>query len=156
MASRSRELVINIDGASLGNPGAAGIGVVLSDEAGNVLKEISEYIGETTNNVAEYTALLRGLEEALALGARSAQVISDSQLLVCQLDGRYKIKAPHLRRLNETARALMAKFRQVSISHVPREQNAHADRLASQAAERVKEAEKLVAETQDDGQQTLF
>ncbi|MDO8588553.1 MAG: ribonuclease HI family protein [Armatimonadota bacterium] len=149
------KLILHIDGASKGNPGAAGIGVVLSDGSGHVLREISEYIGNTTNNVAEYTALLRGLEEALALGARSAQVMTDSQLLAFQLDGRYKIKAPHLRRLNEAAKALMAKFRRVSVSHVPREQNAAADRLASRAAERLPCVEEPEPEAENAGQQSL-
>ena len=106
----------------------------MSDEAGNVLSEISEYIGETTNNVAEYTALIRGLQEALRLGAVRARVLTDSELLHCQIGGRYKVKAQHLRALHDTALALMGVFQEISVSHVPREENSHADDLASRAA----------------------
>jgi len=127
-------LTISVDGASRGNPGAAGVGVVICDENGSVLKEISEYIGETTNNVAEYMALIRGLEEALAMRADSIHIRTDSELLAFQLTGTYKVKAPHLRELNESARALVDKFRAVALSRVDRVENAQADALAAKAA----------------------
>jgi len=148
-----RKVVIRTDGASKGNPGAAGIGVVVCDADGNVVKEIGEYIGSTTNNVAEYTALIRGLQEAIGLGADAVQVFTDSELLARQVAGAYKIKAPHLRDLHNTVRGLMSKFRQVSVSHVYREENAHADKLASDAANR---GEPGVAGEQDDKQGVLF
>ena len=129
-------LTVSIDGASRGNPGAAGVGVVIGDENGSVLKEISEYIGETTNNVAEYMALIRGMEEALAMGADSIHLRTDSELLAFQLAGAYKVKAPHLRQLNESVRALVDKFRAVSLTRVPRGENAQADALAAKAAQR--------------------
>jgi len=150
------DLTINIDGASKGNPGAAGIGVVVSDSEGRVLKEVSEYIGQTTNNVAEYTALLRGLEEALALGARSVRVLTDSELLARQVVGIYKVKAPHLLQLNEMALALMKKFRTASVSHVRRELNAAADKLASSAAIRKASIRFEPDEPEGDEQGTLF
>ncbi|MDO8684718.1 MAG: ribonuclease HI family protein [Armatimonadota bacterium] len=128
------KLTIHIDGASRGNPGAAGIGVVVYDEAGATLMEISEYIGQTTNNVAEYTALIRGLEEAYALGASVVSIKTDSELLARQISGIYKVKAPHLRPMYELACVLVRKFRSVTVEHVPREQNSEADRLASMAA----------------------
>lgn len=129
-------LTIAVDGASKGNPGAAGIGVVVYNEAGEVVKEIGEYIGMTTNNVAEYTGLIRGLEEALKLGAESIRIQTDSELLVKQIAGIYKVKAPHLAEMYHEARLLLSKFQDAQIGHVPRGQNAHADRLASDAARR--------------------
>jgi ribonuclease HI len=108
--------------------------------------------------VAEYTALLRGLEEAIAMRAQSVCVFTDSELLAHQLNGVYKVKAPHLRPLYDAARGLMARFRQDSVSHVPREKNAEADKLASRATTREKlvfEPEPDVAET-GGGQRSLF
>ena len=150
-----RKVVLNVDGASRGNPGAAGIGVVVSDERGKVLDEVSEYIGVTTNNVAEYTALVRGLQVALGLGARSVRINADSELLVRQIRGAYKVKAQHLRPLYEAVIGLLGKFQQVELGHVPREQNAHADGLASQAAKAGKSEGNSVGDAQDDTQPTL-
>jgi ribonuclease HI len=148
-------ITLHTDGASKGNPGPSGIGVVLSDGKGRVVKEIGDYIGQTTNNVAEYTALIRGLEEALALGARSVRIKTDSELLVKQITGAYKVKAPHLRELNALVRGLMARFSDVSIAHVPREQNAAADKLASQAAEKAKPGKNAPLRRKDTSQETL-
>jgi ribonuclease HI len=124
--------VAAIDGGSRGNPGEAGCGVVL-ELAGGRHEEHTLYLGRTTNNVAEYAALLAALERATALGVRVLEVRSDSELLVKQVTGAYRVKAPHLQRLwlrvQELARAL-ARFR---IAHVPRESNAAADRLANRA-----------------------
>ena len=130
-----KQYFIAIDGASKGNPGPAGIGVVIYKPGGKVVREICEYIGETTNNVAEYTALIRGLEAALALGATSVQVKTDSELLARQVSGVYKVKASHLAVLSERVRQLMEQFHDASISHVPREENKPADILASKAAD---------------------
>lgn len=127
---------IAIDGASRGNPGAAGIGVVIYDEAGTVIREIGEYIGTTTNNVAEYSALIRGLEEALRMGAKSVRVQTDSELLARQVSGIYRVKAAHLAELYQKVRALFSQFPEARVVHVRRELNAHADRLASDAARR--------------------
>ncbi|MBI2844319.1 MAG: NAD(P)H-dependent oxidoreductase [Armatimonadetes bacterium] len=127
-------LLVAVDGASKGNPGAAGIGVVVYGESGKVVREISEHIGIATNNVAEYAALIRGLEEALKLGAESVRVQTDSELLARQIAGTYKVRAAHLSSYHERAKSLLAQFRKAEISHVPRGQNAHADRLASKAA----------------------
>lgn len=147
---------INIDGASRGNPGSSGIGVVISDGDGHVLKEISEYIGNTTNNVAEYTALLRGLEEAIALGATSVKVLTDSELLARQMVGIYKVKADHLRDLNHMAVGLMKKFRTASITHVRRELNSAADKLASAAAARKTSVRFEQEDPEEEGQGSLF
>ena len=124
-------LTISCDGAARGNPGPAGIGVQITDEGGNVVAEIAEWIGETTNNVAEYTAALEGLRRAAALGARRVHLRSDSQLLILQLSGRYKVKASHLRPMYQEIMGLLSGFDRVRLEHVPREQNREADRLAN-------------------------
>jgi ribonuclease HI len=130
-----RRLHIFVDGASKGNPGPAGIGVVVADEDGAVLKEIGESIGRTTNNVAEYTALIRGLTEARALGADAVVVQTDSELMASQMSGLYRIKAPHLQELNLEARQLCDRFAGgVTITHVLRHHNARADSLANKGA----------------------
>ncbi|HLW59995.1 MAG TPA: ribonuclease HI family protein [bacterium] len=131
MAAR-RDLVICFDGASRGNPGPAAIGVVVL-EKGVPIREIGEVIGETTNNVAEYRALLRGLREAAALGARSVRIQSDSELVVRQLSGQYQVRSEALAPLHREARARMREFEQVDVVHVPREDNRGADALANLA-----------------------
>jgi ribonuclease HI len=124
------KLRIFSDGASRGNPGASGIGVVISDAKGDIVREISEYIGRTTNNVAEYSALIRALEEASELGAKELEIHTDSELLARQVTGVYRIRAAHLMPLAEKVRALMGRFQRVSITHVMREENHLADKLA--------------------------
>ncbi|MCS6831408.1 MAG: ribonuclease HI family protein [bacterium] len=123
-----------IDGASRGNPGRAGIGVVLCNHAGEPVKEVSESIGETTNNVAEYHALIRGLEEARALGADAVEVYTDSELLARQINGLYGVHSLHLRPLYHRARALLGLFKSATVRHIPRSQNQRADQLAKAAA----------------------
>jgi len=118
------------DGASRGNPGEAGVGVVIREKTRTLL-EISEYIGKATNNLAEYLALIRGLEEALLAGASGASFFCDSELLVKQIRGEYKVKNEGLRPLHLHARALIRKFKKFSIEHTYREQNKHADELAN-------------------------
>jgi len=127
-------LLLFTDGASRGNPGAAGIGVVISSANGETRREISEHIGVATNNVAEYTALIRGLEAALQLGGKEVEIHTDSELLARQITGVYRVKAPHLAPLMDRVRELMRRFRRVSISHVVREENRRADALARKAA----------------------
>ena len=128
----SESVVVAIDGASRGNPGPAAIGVAVMRD-GRPVREIAEAIGVTTNNVAEYRAFLRALEEAAALGARRVRVQSDSELLVRQLSGRYKVRSPQLVPLHRMALARRREFDEVSVVHVPREQNREADALANQA-----------------------
>jgi ribonuclease HI len=122
-----------IDGGARGNPGEAGCGIVL--EAGGRREEHTLYLGITTNNVAEYAALLAALERAHALGLEELAVRSDSQLLVEQMNGGYRVKASHLKSLWLKARTLAAGFRRFSIVHVPRERNRAADTLANRAME---------------------
>ncbi len=121
------------DGAARGNPGPAAIGAVLYDSTGRSVVEISEAIGEATNNVAEYRALIAGLEAARAHAPDELLVRLDSQLLVRQLNGEYRVKADNLKPLYERARQLLATFPSVTIEHVPRARNKDADRLANQA-----------------------
>ena len=127
-----RRLIVNCDGAARGNPGPAGIGVVVADGRGRTLAEIAEGIGPATNNVAEYRAAIAGLEAAAEHGARVVLVRSDSRLLVEQLSGRFRVKNPRLVRLHEEARALIKRFDEVTFEHVPRELNLEADRLANE------------------------
>ncbi len=126
------DVIVNIDGASRGNPGRAAIGVVVWRD-GRPVREIGETIGITTNNVAEYRALLRALEEAAALGARRLHVQSDSELLVRQLSGQYRVRSDQLAPLHREALARLRTFDDVAIVHVPREQNRGADDLANRA-----------------------
>jgi len=129
-------VIVNCDGAARGNPGPAGAGAVVVDEDGAVLAEVAEGLGETTNNVAEYTAVIRGLEEAQRLGASEVLLRSDSQLLINQLTGRYRVKAPHLQPLHKRVRDLMRAFTRVDLEHVPRERNTAADSLANLGVDR--------------------
>ena len=120
-----------IDGGARGNPGPAGYGVHIIDESGNVLAELYEGIGTATNNIAEYRGLLAALEWAVAHGQTRLHIRSDSQLLVHQMNGVYRIKHPGLIPLYRQARHLMAKVGAVTLEHVRREQNKDADRLSN-------------------------
>ena len=126
-------LTIYVDGASRGNPGPSGIGIVIEDREGATKVKISSYIGRTTNNQAEYRALIVGLREAVRLKAEHVDIMSDSELLVEQVCGRYKVRSPKLRSLFEEVKELLAGFRSSAISYIPREQNRVADALANQA-----------------------
>lgn len=128
-------MIVACDGASRGNPGPAGAGAQITDPDGVVLAEVTEGLGEATNNVAEYTAVIRGLERALELGADSVLLRSDSQLLINQLTGRYRVKSPHLQPLYRRVRELAAGFDSIEYEHVRRERNTEADRLANQGVD---------------------
>ena len=129
----AKNLIIHADGASRGNPGPAAIGVVIEDEQGRVVARISKAIGITTNNRAEYLALIAGLKEALKLGAESVELKMDSELIVRQLTGRYRVRNPALKPLFEQAHQLMNEFQSSPIVHIPREQNKAADALCRRA-----------------------
>ena len=125
---------VEIDGGARGNPGPAGGGVVVRDAAdGTILHEAGIFLGRATNNVAEYRSLLYALKAAGDLAAAEVDVLSDSQLLVRQMNGEYQVKNAGLKPLFEKAQMLAGRFRRVSIRHVRREENLHADRLANQA-----------------------
>lgn len=127
----------HVDGAARGNPGPAGIGVVIEDHNGNVVKEVAEPLGRTTNNVAEYTAMIRALEEARSLGCARIHIYTDSELMAHQLNGKYSVKAAHLVPLYQRARSLLAKFDQATVTHVRRELNKRADALSNLGADQV-------------------
>lgn len=132
----SDRIVAYCDGGSRGNPGPAGFGVYIQDSAGKVLAELSQYLDRRTNNFAEYSALLAALEFALANGHRSLRVISDSELMVKQLKGQYRVHSAELRPLYEEARHRISQLDHFQIQHVLREKNRYADRLANLAMDR--------------------
>jgi ribonuclease HI len=130
------EITIYSDGGSRGNPGPAAIGAVVLDSSTDpptTLAEISEYIGETTNNVAEYKALIAGLEAAAPYAARIIRVRADSKLVIEQLRGKWRVKEPHIARLYQEARELLASYPQKDLQHVRREFNTEADALVNLA-----------------------
>jgi ribonuclease HI len=126
-------LQINIDGASKGNPGEAGIGVVIKDGSGFLIEEISRYIGRATNNMAEYTALIFALKRAEELKAEAICVYTDSQLVARQVEGSYQVKNHFLRLLYEQVKLLGANFKSFQINFICREENKRADELATKA-----------------------
>ena len=121
---------VYIDGASRGNPGDAGIGII-AKEGSKTIFELAEYIGKSTNNVAEYMALIRALEEILIIGKKEAHFVSDSELLVRQVNGQYRVKDETLKVLHSQAGKLINKFTKFSIEHKRREKNKKADGLAN-------------------------
>jgi ribonuclease HI len=122
----------NIDGGARGNPGPAAYGVIVRDAKGEIIAELSDYLGIQTNNYAEYSGLLAALDFAVREKHPSLKVLSDSELLVRQMQGRYKVKSPGLIDLYDRARALVRKLEHFSIDHVLRQYNREADRLVNQ------------------------
>jgi ribonuclease HI len=127
------KLTVNVDGGARGNPGPAAIGVVVRNDDGAVVEQVGETIGQATNNVAEYRALLRGIELAAAHGADEVELIGDSELIVRQIEGRYKVKHADMKELHAQAKAMLGDFDGWSIRHVKRAQNADADKLVNEA-----------------------
>jgi ribonuclease HI len=127
------KVTVNVDGGARGNPGPAAIGVVVRDADGAVVEAVGETIGKTTNNVAEYQALLRGIELAAANGATEVELVGDSELIVRQIEGRYKVKNEAMKELHAQAKKALAEFDNWSIRHVKRAQNSDADKLVNQA-----------------------
>jgi ribonuclease HI len=127
------KVVLHVDGGARGNPGPAAIGVVVSSSEGEVLDEVAETIGVATNNVAEYRALLRGVERARALGATELEIVNDSELVAKQLTGAYKVKHPAMKPLHAEAVAALRRFDAWRVRSVPRAQNARADELVNLA-----------------------
>ena len=126
-------VTVNVDGGARGNPGPAAIGVVLRNGDGTIVEEVGETIGEATNNVAEYRALLRGIELAAGHGAGEVELIGDSELVVRQVEGRYKVKNAGMKKLHEEVKRALRGFDSWSIRHVRRADNADADRLVNEA-----------------------
>ena len=131
-----RSVIAYADGASRGNPGPASFGVVVYDEEGQELHQSSRALGRATNNQAEYQGAIAALEAALGLGAREVELRMDSQLVVRQLEGRYRVRNPGLIPLHKRMLDLLSRFQRVTLRHVPREQNREADRLANEALDR--------------------
>jgi ribonuclease HI len=128
-----KKLIVNVDGGSRGNPGPAGIAAVATDPSGEVLAERSDTIGEATNNVAEYRALLLGIELAKELGADEVEFVGDSMLIIEQVRGKWKVKQEHLRPLHTKAKDALRELPSWSIRHVKRDENTRADELLNDA-----------------------
>ena len=129
-------IVAHCDGGARGNPGPAGFGALIQDADGVVLAELSQFLGIQTNNFAEYSGLLAALDFALQNGHRRLRVISDSELMVKQIQGKHKVKSPILRPLFDLARKKIAQLEAFEITHALRHKNKDADRLANQAMDR--------------------
>jgi len=129
----SRKVHLYIDGAARGNPGPAGIGVVILDENNNKIKDFYKFIGNATNNIAEYNALVYGLQEVIALGAKEVVINLDSELIARQLKGDYRVKNAGIKPLFEQAVHMFNNLDKVEVKHIDREQNKEADKLANKA-----------------------
>jgi ribonuclease HI len=134
--SPAHYIVAHIDGGARGNPGPAGYGVSIEDQSGGKVAKLSEYLGHQTNNFAEYQGLIAALEYAVQHGPKSLKVVSDSELLVRQIKGIYKVKNPTLKDLHARAQELISHLEWFSISHALREHNQEADRLANEAMDK--------------------
>ncbi|MDD4901684.1 MAG: ribonuclease HI family protein [Patescibacteria group bacterium] len=134
--SKNKKLIIYTDGGARGNPGPAAIGAVLQNEAGETVAEISEYIGETTNNQAEYRAVIAAMEKAKKLGAEELQFFLDSELVVCQLNREYKVRDKGLAPLFMKIYNGSMSFKKVTFKHIRRELNVEADRLVNLALDK--------------------
>jgi ribonuclease HI len=136
--AKVEQAILRCDGASRGNPGPAAYGFVVTDPRGKVLASEGRYLGKLTNNEAEYRGLIAGLEAAAALGVRELDVRLDSELIVFQLTGRYRVRAANLLPFYQRARSLLAAFPKAAVRHVPRAQNSRADALANEALDQAR------------------
>lgn len=130
---RAKRTCLYTDGAARGNPGPAGAGAVIVNPDGHIVAKIGKFLGDSTNNVAEYMGLILGLKRAKAMGIKELDVYSDSELLVKQLAGDYAVKAEHLKALHDEVRSLLEGFSEIQVRHIPREQNAQADAMSNRA-----------------------
>lgn len=131
------KLIIHTDGAARGNPGPAAIGVTIKDKKGNLIASISRRIGTTTNNQAEYQAIITSLKKATSLGAKQVELQSDSELVVKQINGQYRVKKAALRTLYQKVIQLIGSLEGFTIAHIPRAQNTEADNLANKALDNI-------------------
>jgi ribonuclease HI len=152
---RAAAFQANIDGGSRGNPGPASYGVVVRNERGEIVAKLKKYIGRMTNNVAEYYGLIAALDYGQASGVRALRIESDSELLVQQMRGHYKVKSPDLRPLFERAKKMSQTFESFRIDHVYREQNAEADALANEALDETSGRPKAAVTTKAEGRPKL-
>ena len=130
---RLKKAVMFVDGASRGNPGPAAIGVTIKDERGKLITSISRRIGRATNNQAEYRAIIAALEEAVRLDVKQVDIKTDSELVVKQINGEYRVKKTTLKPLYQQVKQLQSQFKGFTITHIPRRQNFEADKLANKA-----------------------
>jgi ribonuclease HI len=130
---RAKRTRLYTDGAARGNPGPAGAGAVIISADGHIVAKIGKFLGESTNNVAEYMGLILGLKRAKAMGIKELEVLADSELMVKQLAGDYAVKADHLKPLHDEAKSLLRGFSWVEVRHIPREENAQADAMSNRA-----------------------
>ena len=128
-----KKAIIYVDGAARGNPGPAALGVLIKDEQGSLVDSISLGIGRATNNQAEYRAVIAALERAIELGAKEVHLNSDSELIVKQVNGRYRVKNRGLKPLHQEVQQLLSRLEGFTIGHIPRSQNTEADKLANRA-----------------------
>jgi len=126
-------VIVHADGASLGNPGPAAIGATIKDDRGRILASISQRIGRATNNQAEYRAVIAALERVAKLGASRADIYLDSELIVKQLNGQYRVRNQSLKPLNQRVKQLQSRLEGFTITHIPRSENSEADNLAALA-----------------------
>ena len=149
----SQAFEINVDGACSGNPGPAGVGVVIRKD-NKIIKEISQYIGEATNNIAEYTALIIALEEAKKLKASDLNIFTDSELMYKQIRGEYKLKNEKLKPLFDQVQKLAAGFKSIKLNHVLREKNKDADKLAVDAIKKHQQAHAVAPAFKNAGEES--
>lgn len=135
-ATSAPTIIAHVDGGARGNPGPSGYGVYVTDAQGKMVAELSEYLGHQTNNFAEYNGLLAALDFAVKHGHQRLQVVSDSELMVKQMTGVYKVRSPELKELYDRARTLARKLERFEVRHVLRAQNKDADRLANEAMDK--------------------
>jgi len=133
VAERAKRTRLFTDGAARGNPGPAGAGAVIVNPDGHIVAKVGKFLGDSTNNVAEYMALILGLKRAKAMGIKEIEVLSDSELMVKQLAGDYAVKADHLKPLHDEARELLKGFGWIEVRHIPREENTQADAMSNRA-----------------------
>ena len=154
------EFSLYIDGAARGNPGPAGIGAVIYNNKGETVATISKYLGQTTNNIAEYTALIFGMEEARSKNIKELIVNTDSQLLAKQLGGEYKVKSSALKDLYKKVNIMLESFEEVRINQIPREKNKQADKLANEAIDNAVKVKKsgtsFILKSKNSIKETLF
>jgi ribonuclease HI len=132
-AEEAKRTRLYTDGAARGNPGPAGAGAVIVNPDGHIVAKVGKFLGDSTNNVAEYMALILGLRRAKAMGIKELEVLSDSELMVRQLAGEYAVKADHLKPLHDEAKQLLGGFGWIAVRHIPREQNEQADAMSNRA-----------------------
>jgi len=129
---KKNKLIINTDGGAVPNPGPARIGAIIKDEQGKVIASISKSIGQTTNNQAEYQAIITALEKAISLGATEVEIRTDSELVTKQINGQYRVKEESLKQLYQRVKQLQSRFQVFTIVHIPNTENKEAHNLASQ------------------------